>query len=74
MTLRIATFMAMERMLPVCLNKSRRIECSQGTIGGSLYGVAKNATLIDVRVFGLVESTTTETLIVAFKWYLLCTI
>ena len=39
-----------------------------GTIGGSTYGVAKNVTLVSVRVFGCTGGSTWETIIAGINW------
>ncbi len=39
-----------------------------GTIGGTTFGVAKNATLVAVRVFGCGNSTTTAAIIAGVDW------
>ncbi len=39
-----------------------------GTIGGTTYGVAKNVTLVAVRVFGCSNSTTTAAIIAGVDW------
>jgi subtilisin family serine protease len=39
-----------------------------GTIGGTTYGVAKNVTLVAVRVFGCANSTTTAAIIAGVDW------
>lgn len=39
-----------------------------GTIGGTTYGVAKNVTLVAVRVFGCGSSTTTAAIIAGVDW------
>lgn len=39
-----------------------------GTIGGSTYGVAKNVTLVSVRVFGCSGGSTWETIIAGIDW------
>jgi subtilisin family serine protease len=39
-----------------------------GTVGGATYGVAKNVTLVAVRVFGCGSSTTTSAIIAGVDW------
>jgi subtilisin family serine protease len=39
-----------------------------GTIGGATYGVAKNVTLVSVRVFGCTGGSTWETIIAGIDW------
>ncbi|MEY2456085.1 MAG: hypothetical protein QOK06_1179 [Acidimicrobiaceae bacterium] len=39
-----------------------------GTVGGTTYGVAKNVTLVAVRVFGCGNSTTTAAIIAGVDW------
>jgi subtilisin family serine protease len=39
-----------------------------GTVGGSVHGVAKNVTLVPVRVFGCSGSTSTSTIVSAIDW------
>ena len=39
-----------------------------GTIGGTTFGVAKNVTLVAVRVFGCANSTTTAAIIAGVDW------
>jgi subtilisin family serine protease len=39
-----------------------------GTVGGATYGIAKNVTLVAVRVFGCGSSTTTAAIIAGVDW------